>query len=265
MARYVSISKDEHLQAGFIKTADMHYAKSDMTVPLLIEEVPIAITSMPIIFTRKAGTDMPQYQLCALMSLSPGNNLFVTGNGGWLGGYMPAEYRAYPFKALPRPGSGELTLCFNTDSGQWLDKAGSSGERFFNDQGVPTALLKDTLQFLQKTEKNRQITHDAVASLARHELLTPFRIQLKVDDQDGKELEGLYTIDEKKLRQLSGDALLDLNTHNGLAIAYAQLYSQHRLKDFNKLYDIKRQQTAADTPADISGILSGDNSTIGFS
>ena len=271
MARYISINKDEHLNAGFIKVLDMQYAQSDMTVPLLIEEVPFAITTMPIMFTRKPATDSASregdsahYEMCALLSLAPGNNLFITRDGRWLAGYMPAEYRAYPFKALPKPGSGDLTLCFNTDSGLLIDNAGASAERFFTDEGEPSALLRNTMQFLQKCEKNRQITHNAVAALARHKLLTPFNVKVKVDDGEPKLLEGLYSIDEKNLRKLSATALEDLNKNNGLAIAYAQLYSQHRLKDFNKLYEIRRQQSADETPADISGILGTDNGTLQF-
>lgn len=270
MARYVSLNKDEHLKAGFLKTPDMQYAQSDLTVPLLIEEVPFAITTMPIMFTRKSTADagnrdgdIAQYEMCALLSLAPGNNLFVTRDGRWLAGYMPAEYRAYPFKALPKPGTGELTLCFNTDSGLLLDNPGSSAERFFTDEGEPVELLKSTMQFLQKCEKNRQITNDAVASLARHNLLTPFKVKVKVDQGEPRLLEGLYTIDEKILRKLSPQALEDLNKNNGLSIAYAQLYAQHRLKDFNKLYEIRRRQSDGETPADISGILSSD-STLQF-
>ena len=52
-----------------------------------------------------------------MMCPMPEHNLFVGPDGHWLGGYVPASLRSYPFRVLGSEGSGQLALCVDEDSG----------------------------------------------------------------------------------------------------------------------------------------------------
>src|SRR5690625_2933177 len=107
MPRYVSLDKEKHLHAGWKPVSRMMYAASDMTVPVLLEEISHITTALPLIFVQRDG----QYQLHALLSPEPGRNLFVSPDGRWLTGYVPAYYRIHPFHTVPHPDTGKMTVC----------------------------------------------------------------------------------------------------------------------------------------------------------
>ena len=72
---------------------------------------------MPIAFVEQAGRFVPM----AVMGLTPEHNLFVGPEGQWLGGYLPAAMRSYPFRLLRSEGSEQMTLCVDEDSGLVVD------------------------------------------------------------------------------------------------------------------------------------------------
>src|SRR5690554_3528922 len=264
MARYVSLDKDKHLHAGWKPASRMMFASSDMTVPVLLEELPHLIAAVPLIFSRVNE----RYELHALLSPEPGRNLFVSPDGRWLTGYIPAHYRAHPFRSVPHPETGKMTLCVEQDSGQMVDDALAAGATpFFNSDGTPSEALARVLEILQAMERGRLMTQAAVDALAEEGLLVPFKLKVQAGDseQTQREVSGLYTLDEKALRALKGDALERLRDVNALPLAYAQLMAQHRIQGFNKLYELhKSAPGAAPVPDDISGILSADNGTLSF-
>jgi hypothetical protein len=259
MASFIPLNKTEHLNKGWQRTTGLAFAKSETTVPVLIDEIPHLVTTMPIVFTRSEAAE--HFELRALLSLQAGKNAFVSADGKWLIGYIPAEYRSYPFKAFSRSDSDRLTLCFNTDSGLMTDTPTSDSERFFDGNGEPTQFISNIITFLEKCERNRQFTQLAVDTLAKHKLLKPFKVAL--NDEAPTTLAGIYTIDEAAMRALSPDALAELNKANSLALAYAQLMSQHRLENFSKLDQLHELPTAAGEP-NISGILSSNDGTLSF-
>lgn len=264
MPRYVSLDKEKHLHAGWKPVTRMMFASSDMTVPVLLEEISHIITALPLIFSQRDG----KYELHALLSPEPGRNLFVSPDGRWLAGYVPAYYRIHPFRSFPHPDTGKMTLCINQDTGQMEDDALAAGATpFFNSDGTPSESLANVLNILQAIERGRQLTQVAVDALAQEGLLKPFKLKLQTGGAEDtqREVEGLFTIDEQALRALKGEALERLRDTNALPIAYAQLLAQHRMQGFNKLYELhKTAPGEAQVPDDISDILSADSGTLSF-
>lgn len=264
MPRYVSLDSEKHLHAGWKSVSRMLFASTDMTVPVLLEELSHVITAIPLIFSR---TD-DRYELHALLSPEPGRNLFVSPDGRWLTGYVPAHYRIHPFRAVPHPETGKPTLCIAEDSGQLVEDALAAGATpFFNSDGTPSESLANVLNILQTLERGRQVTQRAVDALATEGLLKPFHLKLQAGDAEEtqRQVEGLYTIDEAALRKLPADALERLRDANALPVAYAQLLAQHRIQGFNKLYELHKSAPGdASVPEDISDILSADSGTLSF-
>lgn len=243
MARYLPISKDTLQGQGWRKYASYAFAANDTSVPVQLEELSHALPTLPLAFRRP--TDDGPFELVALFSLHPARNLFVHPDGRWMGGYVPAYYRGYPFRLLPAEGSDRLLLCFDTESGLLTDVPAAEDTPFFAPDGTPSPLVQQALTFLEKYESNRIATQRAVNLLAEHNLIVPWPIQ--VTDAAGSEpvlREGLFRIDEAALRGLTGDALKKVQRANAMHLAYAQLFSQHRMASFSKLYELHEQLRA---------------------
>ena len=86
MSRYVPLSKSAHLNAGVLSTGYTH-ARQQAVVPIVAQELPQVIPTLVVAFV--AAQSGRGYDLVALQSLQPGVNLYVNGDGRWLGGYCP--------------------------------------------------------------------------------------------------------------------------------------------------------------------------------
>jgi hypothetical protein len=57
------------------------------------------------------------FVLVGLLSLTPGQNVFVAQDGRWLGAYVASVFRGYPFRLARAEGRDDLILCIDEDSG----------------------------------------------------------------------------------------------------------------------------------------------------
>src|SRR4051812_12043050 len=112
MVKVVPVDKERHRGKGWRRPMGYSFISNDLVVPVGGSEFPYAVLAMPIGFIEQSGHYVP----VALMGLSQGKNVFVGPAGQWLGSYVPAVVRSYPF-SLSREDGQEGTLCFDEDSG----------------------------------------------------------------------------------------------------------------------------------------------------
>lgn len=186
MANPQPITLSRHRGRRWARYTDYRFAAADALAPLVVQELPKAVMSLPIGFIAQPHG----YGLVAVQSLQPGQNLFVSAEGRWLGGYVPAVYRGYPF-ALVKTEDGQQVLCIDEDSGLVLDAPPpEQGEPFFDVDDQPAEPLRKVLEFLQQVAANRAQSERLCALLAEHALIQPW--PLKVTTPDGERpVEGL--------------------------------------------------------------------------
>lgn len=117
MVNFVPVERERHAGKGWRPPTDYAFAATSSAIPLLIVECAKAAVVMPIAFIEKSG----RYQPVAVMSPVQGRNLFIGPGGQWLGGYMPALLRGYPFSLLRAEGGEKTILCIDEDSGLIVD------------------------------------------------------------------------------------------------------------------------------------------------
>ncbi|MEA3644323.1 MAG: SapC family protein, partial [Lamprobacter sp.] len=140
------------------------FAAGEASVPLVAQELAKACHSLPIAFIRQQDYFTP----AAVQGLQPGQNLFVAPDGRWLGPYIPAAYRGYPFALLPAD-TDQLVLCVDLDSALIGDQ---HEQPFFTDTGDPAQRIKDVLDVLQQLHQNRPHTPRLCAALEAEQLIT---------------------------------------------------------------------------------------------
>lgn len=268
MTHYIPLNKTDHATHGWRKAESLSFAAEQSAVAVLLDELPHLLPTLPLAFIRHATDDgAGRYELMALLSVTPKLNLFVAPDGRWLGGYLPAEFRGYPFRLIPEQSSGQRVLCFDQDSGLLSDQPAADGVPFFDADDNLSPSMQNVLSFLNTCEQSRKQTQYAVDTLTEHGLMTPWPIKLNTGEENAHEVKGLFRIDEAALRNLSGDALQTLAQSNALSLAYAQLLSQHRLQGLSKLYDLQARAKQAQIPLskdDVEGMFGAQDDTLKF-
>lgn len=239
MSEWVAVQKTKHKETRWVKHSNYIFTKTDAFVPVLLAELAELLPYYSLAFVaREQG-----FQLVALLSLNPGTNYYVTGEGKWRVAYVPSAYRSHPFMLAPK-NANEYILCLDEASEFiTLDSASDEGQKLFNEQGELTPPTAEILNFLQQCQANRQVTQQAVNLLAEHKLIIPWPIEQSQQDTTLL-VKGIYQVDLTALKKLSGDALTQLSQHSALELAYAQVHSKPRLKNFEPLAKLHQQENS---------------------
>lgn len=243
MPRMVPISPTSHQNKSHTRYTDYHFAAGEMAAFIVGAELSRAVRAFPIGFIMQEG----RYRLVALLSLVPEKNFFVAPDGKWLGAYVPAAFRSYPFQVAQDTTSGKHLFCVDEASGLVYDDP-DTGDPFFDDQGNLTEHLKNTLNFLTQIEQNRTATHLAVAGLAEAGLIRQWPLTASINGED-KPVNGLYCIDEQKFNTLNDQRFLHLRNIQALPIAFAQMLSMGNIDLLYRLSKLQNQLQPA--PADL--------------
>lgn len=246
-AQYQSLSPTTFKDLVWVVKQNTLYAKHQQTLPLVGAEFKKAAGQYPIAFLH--DPDIDQYNPVALLGYQANQNLFVAPDGRWLGNYLPAYLRAYPFALAPHPKTGEYFICADTNSQLILPKEqATSGKtlELFNSQDQPSHELQQMLDFLQQLAGNLKTTQQACRRLNELNLFTPWQPTVM---QNTTSLKGLYQIDEAKLNELSPEQLADLRNTGLLTFIYAQLLSTNQITTLETLYQQHQQHNALDKSA----------------
>jgi len=240
MTELAALSKDK----SWYKPTDASFARDTSIVPIAARELPYAVLNMPVAFSLEAN----RYTLVALLSFVPGQNLFINAEGKWMGRYVPAIFRAYPFRLVHAGDGTGMVLRVEPEA----LRAMPEGEPFFDEDGELAKPVKDTLEFLKELEQNRAITEKAVAALDEAGVITEWTF--KVND---KPVKGIYRIDEGALNSLDGEAFLRLRKAQALPVAYAQLLSMGNIRVLQRLAEY--HDKAAPPKVDVESIFGEDD------
>ncbi|WP_288078467.1 SapC family protein [Pseudomonas sp.] len=226
MADFQVITRERHGSQYWLKHSIYTFAAGDALCPLVAQELPKAVLSMPIGFIAEGDHFVP----VAVQGLAAGRNLLVALDGRWLASYIPAPYRGYPFR-MATTEQGEQVLCIDEASGLLSE---SAGEPFFNDDGTPDKAVLEILAFFNQIEANRQLTRSICAVLQQHGLIQPWPITVQ-GEQGEQKVEGLFRIDEAALNALTAESLAEVRNAGGLTMAYCQLLSMQHLSTLGTL------------------------------
>ena len=244
MANIVSVNREHFGGKAWRRLSGYGFAANLAVVPLGGWEFSQAIATMPIVFMeRSPGSYMP----VALMALSVGSNVFVGPGGQWMGGYVPAVLRAYPFSLIHTGSQQELGI--DEDSGVVVDDTGGEGvEKFFEADGTLTATLKSIMELLRLVENGQEKTGEAVSALAEAGLIKPWPLKVPVGNQEVT-VNGLHCIDEAALNALDDATFLKLRRASSLVIAYGQLLSMVHVHGLARMTLLKQQMAQAEKRA----------------
>ena len=223
------VTKERH-RDWFVETGhDYSFAQSTNSVPLTAVEFPSAGREYAIVFAgANEGTTIP----VAILGIEDAQNLYLTADGGWKAGYIPAFVRRYPF-IFATDGEGKsFTLCI--DEGFAGCNQDGQGRPLFDDEGGRTDYLEGVLKFLQEYQVQHQRTQAFIKRLQELKLLEPMQANVALKSGEKRSLAGFQVVSREKLNALSAEVIHDLFKSGALELIYSHLQS---LSNFGAMVD----------------------------
>jgi hypothetical protein len=217
----VPVTKRRHGRYAVRRVTDYSFARDLNAVPLVMEEFPVAGRNYPIVFTRSGD----HYGANALLGLRNAENLFVDKAGKWLGGYVPAFLRRYPF-ALSYSEEKE-TYAFCIDEGASVVGEYPDGERLFDDSGNETPYFNEMLAFVKQYQKAYHDTQAFCARLKDLGLIADIEVSLKLPTGETATNKGFFGIHRERLKDLKSDQVDTLFRAGDLEHVHIHLASLH--------------------------------------
>jgi hypothetical protein len=205
-----------------LKNGSLAFTTGAVCIPLVIGEFAQAARNYPVLFA--AGQDTGPLVLTGLKT----TNLFVENDQWDPTAYVPAYVRRYPFGLMAlNDDAVNLALCLDKGCG-WLVEDGSEGRALF-ENGEPTQLTKDALEFCSRFGDETRRTREFIEALRARQLLVDRQVEGTLADGKPFRVDGFQIIDEQKLTELDAETLVEWHRKGWLASAYFHLASLERV------------------------------------
>lgn len=242
--RPVPLNRDAHKNLRLKGVPTSKFAMKTHSVPLTGTEFGLAARDMMVLF---AGNSVDDCGPIALLGLRENENLFIDEAGRWAEDtYVPAFVRRYPFVLAERPpgqAEGEDYTVFLDEGYEGFNV--TEGERLFNEDGSDSELLGNAVKFLSEFQQNIVNTRHFVARLNQHGLLEPRNIRLqKGQDGNAINLQGLFVVNEEKLRGLDEKTAIEFARDGVFGWVYAHLLSLANIDRLTRRLDVREKAEA---------------------
>lgn len=225
-----------------IKTGHgQQYGENIHCIPVVAEELNKLVLEYPVCFIK--DPESGQFGLYALSGLEPGENLLLKQDG-WASYYIPLHIRRQPFVAIQIGENGDAITDNNNQVFIDLDSHRinqDEGEAVFDEQGQPTQFLHNAIETLLVLKQSIHRSQAFIDTLLENDLIEAVKLDINLEGQaKQKRIDGLYSINENNLSQLTPALLEQLNAKGYLRACHLISAS---LGHFQKLVSLKNSAT----------------------
>ncbi|NNE39732.1 MAG: SapC family protein [Marinicaulis sp.] len=213
------LAKEQHGQLGLSKPSKRYgFCSAVRAIPITVTEIPAASKDYPIIFTSKE-----QLLPLAVVGVVDEVNLFVDENGEWeQNRYVPGYLRRYPFGVAAETGGERMAVVIDRD----YEGLTENSEFPLFENGEPTKVSNDAVEFCKAFERERQMTDDFAKRLAAFDIVHAQSAQFTPEgENEAKSFADYFGIDENKLKALADEQVVELHKSQFLPLLYAMLMS----------------------------------------
>jgi hypothetical protein len=207
------------------RTYNYQHVKNQQMVPVNMNEFSDAGTCFPLLFVkhRKNAELFP----VALFGFENNENLFYL-EGGWNCTYTPSVTRSNPFSIVPiNPSSKSNEWKIGIDVNSY-NLSENEGESLF-ENGSPSHFLEAISKQLIENAHAQAMTAQFVNYLVKNNLIHAIKFSLTYANDEVKQIDGIYTIDELALETLSPEQVQELYIKGYFKAIYNMLGSRHNL------------------------------------
>jgi hypothetical protein len=216
MSRLIALNSAAHRQLRVDRAQALAQASRLNMLPVVLGEFLKLCVQYPIVLTKNGATG--QFTCIALFGFAKHENLFWKQNR-WDALYVPLQVTRQPFFL----GAGQdKVVCIDTENAAVTQ---AHGEVIFDEQGAETGFLQQVKQMLAALLEGEEQTDRFVRQLLALELIRPMRLEIEFVNRHKQRVDGLYTIDEARLKALPAETIAELHALEYLAPIYTMLAS----------------------------------------
>jgi len=242
MANIVPVKKDKHQNLKVSTKRNLAHAANQHIVPVNAHEFSQAATSYPVVFIKDPDTG--GFRSVIMLGLEAGENLFYK-NEIWNALYVPQSVGMVPFGlGLDPEKEKTLTTCIDLDSpfvGEDKEQA------LFDEKGEHTDFFKSVEDSLGRLYNHEVASEQFTKLMLENDLLQELELQMAFVNGEKKKLVGIFTINEKKLSELTDEQVIDFHKRGLFVPIYSMLGS---IGQINRLIQLRNEHSESK----ISGI-----------
>ncbi len=239
MAKFVMLNQQQHADLKVIDERSAAYGDNVMYAMTFPFEFRNIQGSYPIFFQKNAETGA--FFPIALFGFQEGENLFLD-DSGWRAAYIPLMIRRQPFvigfqkdETVEEKKKAVITIDMdsprvNTEAGHALFEHGGMSEYL--------SQMAANLEMINAAHEHKDKFTQTITEL---ELIESFTLDIPLKDGSKNQLLGLYTINEDKVQDLTGEQMQQLNGQGFLMPLYMIMASHSCIRT---LVDKKNEQIA---------------------
>jgi SapC len=231
MANHVLLNNVDHKDLKVITTRSAKFGDDVMWALTFAAEFRSIQAHYPIFFRKDSQSG--KFRAVAMFGFEDRENLFLADDG-WDVPYVPLTIERQPFligfQQAPESDSGERAAVIHVD----MDSprvSRSEGEAVFMPHGGLTSYLDRINSILRMIQEGLEGDSKFVDALLAHNLLEAFTLDVALNDGSKNRLSGFYTINEDRLKALTGDTLARLNADGHLMPIYMVIASMSKIRD----------------------------------
>jgi hypothetical protein len=237
MTNHAVLNNIDHQDLRVITQRSAELGDNVMCAQLLPQEFRNAQNDYPIFFHKNPDTG--KFLPYAMFGLEQNENLFLEGNC-WDAAYVPFLVERGPFSiGIQQKSNDERGLVISID----LDHARVShteGESLFLTHGGNSEYIERISYILHAINEGTRESEAFVEDMLKYDLLEPFSLKVELNNGAKHSLQGFHTINEEKLVNLDGEAMVDLSRKFFLPAAYMVVAS---LSNIRKLIGKKNKRS----------------------
>lgn len=225
----VTVDKGRHARLRVKENPDFRHALTFNLASISLGELSACAANYPLVFVR--NPDNQNFRPVAMFGLRPGENVYY-GAEGWDCTYIPLMVQRHPFLIgfddLDED-SRTLATCLDKNSTLLSEDEGIA---LFTDTGEDTDYLKTRKNLLGAIFEGEKITEQFTQKMTELNLFAPFELLLQPQNGEPRKVTGMYTLDERKIRELSPEQVQELHKLDFLPACYiimSSLFQVHHL------------------------------------
>lgn len=242
MTQFVTLDNDQHAE---LKVRHEYTPEGGA----LVNQTRIFITEFEelqkeyTILFRKAEND--EFYAVTLLGFDKDENLFLNGTS-WSARYIPAAFRRGPFqigRVQQTDGSAKSIINIDMDDPR-INK--DNGNALFLPNGGHTPYLKQISKTLDMIHVGLNHEQSFFSHLKKYDLIKAITVQIPLSDSKSYTIPDIYSIDQEKLRAMTGKDLEEIHQSGFLSLCQWVLSS---LSNTNNLLERKLRKQSQDTQA----------------
>jgi len=231
MALPVPLQNDKHSNLKLTESGDYTRYKDMHLIPIIAQDFFTLGAEFPVVFVKDSGGE--QFVPVAIMGLREGHNLYCQTEE-WKGQVVPVRFNNAPFSIMRVDDKSDQLVVLVDEESPMLSE--TEGTPLFKEDGEKTEYLEQRIENIVKTAQQTVQVEGICKIFKEKDLLATQQLKLQHrQDLPAYNIDGVYTIDEKKLNALSDEDYLDLRKQGMIPLIYAHLSSLQQLRRISEM------------------------------